>query len=343
MRTYEEDTVEVIQIAEDENHIGKRLSQINNLAGYIYTIRDDNNKIIKIIANNNNAFAIRNNKNKLIDVYTYSELMDNYRDCIILEQIKKDNNMSNIRLNKIRRKINKIKKFNLSGGQNLSLERIITLTISDLNLDEELIDNSSGRYDFNSFVQIFEDYQEEFSKKLSEEDIKNVIEQIQSSLEGMDNNKKDVFLEEVILDGAYYIEEVLGSNYNLSKNKRIKRKVHLSDFNNIKEELLEKLNETDQVRFEYEFTDGVVPTLSGVIFSKNDNSKFEIVYTDSEKVQKEFEKDEPDVDDEGYDDYQEEFIEYLNGTGSFDISNNFSSIDDLVKFLDKEFKMIDFN
>ena len=132
--------------------------------------------------------------------------------------------MKNIRLNKIRQKINKIK--NLSSGQNLSLERIITLTISEFNLDEELIDNSSGHYDFKSFVQIFEDYQEEFSKKLSEEDIKNVIEHIQSSLDGMDNNKKNIFLEEIILDGGYYIKEVLGSNYNLSKNKRFSQRIN---------------------------------------------------------------------------------------------------------------------
>ena len=237
----------VIGLEEDENRVDTFVKQNYHFpTDYVFTIKDKKNKIRTFVSNNHNSFAISDDKNKLIEVFTSSELYDEYGDWVITNQTKiGDNNMS-LRLSKIRQKINKIKNRNLS------------------------------------------------SKK--------------------------------------------SKNFN-------KRNINLSDFNEIKEEIQEKLDSGEtQIVFEYEWLDGIRPEMTAVIFYDKEKNEFNLVYNDLKRFEKDYEKNQPNIDDDiANEDYRSDWSEYVISTTEYELISRFSNIDDLVKFIDKEFSRVDFN
>ena len=84
--------------------------------------------------------------------------------------------------------------------------------------------------------------------------------------------------------------------------------------------------------------------MTAVIFYDKEKNEFNLVYNDLKRFEKDYEKNQPNIDDDiANEDYRSDWSEYVISTTEYELISRFSNIDDLVKFIDKEFSRVDFN
>jgi hypothetical protein len=119
------------------------------------------------------------------------------------------------------------------------------------------------------------------------------------------------------------------------------KKINLSNLEELKMEIQDSLSKFDFANFEYEWADGIRSEMVANIYYDKDTKKFKLVYDDLKAMKRDYEKDYPENDDDG--DYMSEWSEYIGSTDDYLLSQTFSNMDDLVKFLDKNFERINFS